>query len=74
MLLAARALGLGATLNTLYLQFGREAQVALGLPPGVHSYALLRIGYPIGTFRAGSPYALTDLGLRRSMGQTYRDL
>jgi nitroreductase len=33
MLLAARALGLGATLTTLYLQFEKEA--ALGLPPGV---------------------------------------
>ena len=34
MLLAARALGLGATLTTLYLQFGKEAEAALGFPPG----------------------------------------
>jgi hypothetical protein len=47
MLLAARALGLGATLTTLYLQFEKEAEAALGLPPGVHSYALLPIGYPM---------------------------
>jgi nitroreductase len=33
MLLAARALGLGATLTTLYLQFEKEAEAALGLPP-----------------------------------------
>ena len=46
MLLAPRALGLGATLTTLYLQFEKEAEAALGLPPGVHSYALLPIGYP----------------------------
>jgi nitroreductase len=45
MLLAARALGLGATLTTLYLQFEKEAEAALGLAPGVHSYALLPIGY-----------------------------
>jgi nitroreductase len=44
MLLAARALGLGATLTTLYLQFEKEAEPALGLPPGVHSYAILPIG------------------------------
>ncbi len=44
MLLAARALGLGATLTTLYLQFETEAEAALGLPPNVHSYALLPIG------------------------------
>src|SRR5260370_35807379 len=48
MLLAARALGLGATLTTLYLQFEKEAEPALGLPPGVHSDALLPIGYPMG--------------------------
>ena len=48
MLLAARALGLGATLTTLYLQFEKEAETALGLPPNVHSYALLPIGYPMG--------------------------
>jgi hypothetical protein len=50
MLLAARALGLGAILATLYLQFEKEAEAALGLPPGVHSYALLPIGYPMGRF------------------------
>src|ERR1700756_4826931 len=32
MLLAARALGLGATLTTLYLQFEKEAEAAPGLP------------------------------------------
>jgi nitroreductase len=53
MLLAARALGLGATLTTLYLRFEEEAEAALGLPPGVHSYALLLIGYPMGR---GQPY------------------
>jgi nitroreductase len=50
MLLAARALGLGATLTTLYLQFENEAEAAFGLPPGVHSYALCRSATP----RAGS--------------------
>ena len=46
MVLAARALGLGATLATLHLVFEKEAEAALGLPPNVHSYALLPIGYP----------------------------
>jgi nitroreductase len=49
-LLAARALGLGATLTTLYLNFEKEAEAALGLPPDVHSYALILIGYPMGRF------------------------
>jgi hypothetical protein len=33
-MLAARAFGLSATLTTLYLNFEKEAEVALGLPPG----------------------------------------
>jgi hypothetical protein len=41
---------LGATLTTLYLSFEKEAETALGLPPGVHSYALLPISYPMGRF------------------------
>jgi nitroreductase len=50
MLLAARALGLGSTLTTRHLIFEKEAEEALGLPPGVHSYAILPIGYPMGNF------------------------
>jgi nitroreductase len=61
MLLAARTLGLGATLTTLYLQFEKEAEAALGLPPGVHSYALLPIGYPMGRFGPVRRIALADV-------------
>ena len=50
MLLAARALGLGSTLTTRHLLFEAEAEAALGLPPGVHSYAILPIGWPMGRF------------------------
>jgi nitroreductase len=50
MLLACRALGLGATLTTLYLQFEKEAEAAMGLPDGVHSYAIVPVGFPLGKF------------------------
>ncbi len=50
MLLAARALGLGSTLTTRHLIREAESEKALGLPPGVHSYAILPIGYPMGNF------------------------
>ena len=50
MLLAARALGLGSTLTTRHLIFEAESEEALGLPDGVHSYAILPIGYPMGNF------------------------
>ncbi|HME23645.1 MAG TPA: nitroreductase family protein [Acetobacteraceae bacterium] len=49
-LLACRALGLGATLTTLHLNFEQEAEAAMGLPTEVHSYAILPIGYPMGKF------------------------
>jgi len=67
MLLAARALGLGATLTTLHLVFEKEAEAALGLPPNVHSYALLPIGYPMGRFglvpRCGSQAVKLPMGI-----------
>jgi nitroreductase len=74
MLLAARALGLGATLTTLYLQFEKEAEAALGLPPGVHSYALLPIGYPMGRFGPVRRVPLADVVYEDRWGEPYRDL
>ena len=50
MLLAIRALGLGSTLTTRHMLHAKEADAALGLPEGVHSYAILPIGYPMGKF------------------------
>ena len=50
-LLACRALGLGATLTTRHtLQYGAEVDALLGLPPTAHSYAIVPIGYPLGQF------------------------
>src|SRR5215467_13696165 len=74
MLLAARALGLGATLTTLYLNFEREVEAVLGLPPNVHSYALLPIGYPMGRFGPVRRVPLTDVVFEDRWGQAYRDL
>ena len=74
MLLAARALGLGATMTTVYLQFEKEAEAALGLPPNVHSYALLPIGYPMGRFGPVRRVSLTEVVYEDRWGQAYRDL
>jgi nitroreductase len=74
MLLAARALYLGATLTTLYLQFEKEAEAALGLPPGVRSYALIPIGYPMGRFGPVRRIALADVVYEDHWGQPCRDL
>jgi nitroreductase len=74
MLLAARALGLGATLTTLYLSFEKEVEAAFGLPSDVHSYALLPIGYPIGRFGPVRRVPLADVVFENRWGQPCRDL
>lgn len=61
MLLAIRALGLGSTLTTRHLLYEKETEAALGLPPGVHSYAILPIGYPIGKFGPVGRGKLSDI-------------
>ena len=45
--LAARALGLGATLTTLYQSLGKDADAALGPLEDAYSYAIPPIGYPL---------------------------
>jgi len=74
MLLAARALGLGATLTTLYLNFEKEAEAALGLPADWHSYAIIPVGFPIGRFGPVRRVALGDVVFQDRWGQPYRDL
>ena len=71
MLLATRALGLGCTLTTRHLLFEKETEAALGLPPGVHSYAILPIGYPMGRFGPVGRGALADIVYQDKWGQPY---
>jgi nitroreductase len=71
MLLAIRALGLGSTLTTRHLLHEKEAEAALGLPPGVHSYAILPIGYPMGKFGPVGRGKLADFVFQDKWGQPY---
>jgi len=71
MLLAARALGLGANLTTRHLCFEKEAQAALELPPGFVSYAILPIGYPMGNFGAVGRGRLSDVVSLDRVGQPW---
>jgi nitroreductase len=73
MLLAARALGLGATLTTLYLLFEKESEAALGLPEGTHSYAILPMGYPLGKFGPVARTALEDVVFADRWGEAWTD-
>jgi len=51
-LLAARALGLGATPTTLGLTDREAVKEVLELPDGVEAYCLIPVGYPLGRFGA----------------------
>jgi nitroreductase len=74
MLLATRALGLGTTLTTRHLIHEKEAEAALGLPEGVHSYAILPIGYPMGRFGPVGRGKLADFVYADKWGQAWRAL
>lgn len=52
-LLACRAVGLGASLTTVHRAFGAEIDAHLGLPEDRQTCALLPIGWPLG--RYGQP-------------------
>jgi hypothetical protein len=56
------------------LQFEKEAEAALGLPPNVQSYALLPIGYPMGRFGPVRRVPLAEVLYEDRWGQRYRDL
>jgi nitroreductase len=71
MILAIRALGLGTTLTTRHLLHEKEAEAALGLPRGVHSYAILPVGYPIGKFGPVGRGPLTDIVYQDKWGEPY---
>jgi len=49
-LLACRAVGLGASLTTLHMTFGKEVDEWLGLPAGCPTCAMLPIGWPAGKY------------------------
>jgi nitroreductase len=53
LLLACRAVGLGASLTTMHRSFGEECDRWLGLPDGCPSCAMIPIGWPRGKY--GTP-------------------
>jgi nitroreductase len=70
-LLAARAVGLGTTLTTLYLMHEKEVEAALGIPEGFHSYAILPMGFPMGNFGPVRRAPLSEVVFQDKWGQPY---
>jgi nitroreductase len=71
MLLAARTLGLGATLTTRHGVHAKAVDEIFGLPEGVRSYAILPIGYPEGNFGPVTRGELSDVVYLDRWGQPY---
>lgn len=71
-LLAARALGLGATLTTRHLMYEREVNEVLGLPPGAETFAIIPIGYPMGRFGPVSREPLEKVAFVDRWGNSYQ--
>ncbi|MGE0851235.1 MAG: nitroreductase family protein [Hyphomicrobiaceae bacterium] len=49
-ILACRALGLGTTITTNHIRCEDEVKAVLGIPDDVQTFAMMPIGYPLGTF------------------------
>ena len=71
MLLATRALGLGTTLTTRHTGYANEVDAIFGLPSGLHSYAILPIGWPMGRFGPLSRGPLKDFVFQDQWGKPY---
>ncbi len=72
MLLAARGLGLGATLTTRHLLFEKEVNHILGLPDNAETFAILPIGYPVGRFGPVSRLGLEAVTFQDRWGTPYK--
>ncbi len=70
LLLAARALGLGATLTTVYRPHEADVKQLLGIPDGVETMALVPIGYPLGKFGPTSRIPAEQVAYWEKWGQT----
>ena len=73
-LLAARALGLGATLTTRHTMYAAEVDAILGLPENVTALAIVPIGYPDSGFSRVRRGPIEDVVYRDRWGAPYTDL
>lgn len=71
MLLAARGLGLGATLTTRHLLFEKEVNEVLGLPDNAETFAVIPIGYPLGRFGSVARQPIEAVTFQDRWGNAY---
>lgn len=69
LMLAARALGVGAVLTTIHRYREREFKALLGIPDHIVTAALIPMGYPQGNFGAGPRKPLDEVLFFEQWGQ-----
>jgi nitroreductase len=69
LLLAARGLGLGATLTTLHKLHEDEVKALLGIPANAETIALIPIGYPKGKYGPTARKPLNEVVYHERWGQ-----
>ena len=74
MLLAARALGLGATLTTRHLLYEKETEAALGLPPAFTRTPSFPSATRWGTSGPSAAGPLGDIVYEDRWGNAYRGM
>lgn len=70
-LLACRALGLGATLTSVTTQYEADMKKILELPETITTYALIPIGYPLGRFGPVSRRAVEEVSWLNAYGTPF---
>jgi nitroreductase len=70
-LLACRALGLGATLTSITTQYEDEIRAILGLPEFITTYAMIPIGYPMGRFGPVTRVPVEQVTWRNRFGTSF---
>lgn len=70
-LLACRALGLGATLTSVTTQYEAEMKKILDLPETITTYALIPIGYPLGRFGPVTRRAVEEVSWLNAYGTPF---
>jgi len=72
LMLAARGLGVGSTLTTVFSSVENEMRAALGIPPHVHIAALVPLGYPQHPFQVTKRKPVDEVAFIDQWGQKFR--
>jgi nitroreductase len=73
LMLAARGLGLGSTLTTVYASVESEVREVVGIPPYIHIAALIPLGYPARPFLATKRKPVEEVAFLERWGEKFQN-